>query len=900
MATVTIDNRPYDVDPERNLLDVCLSLGLDLPYFCWHPALGSVGACRQCAVTQYRDANDTRGRVVMACMTPAKDGTRIGIADVQSTDFRARVIEWLMTNHPHDCPVCEEGSECHLQDMTVMTGHVYRRYHFRKRTFRNQDLGPFLTHEMNRCITCYRCVRFYGDYAGGTDLRAFASKNHVYFGREADGILQNEFSGNLAEVCPTGVFDDKTFSTHYTRKWDLQSAPSVCVHCSIGCNVHANERYGELRRILNRYHADINRYFICDRGRYGYAFVNSVRRVRMPLLRDGAHLRAPATREVAITSTAQRLHNTGRIVGIGSPRASLETNFALRTLVGADHFYDGLSVQDRTLVGAIHRVLQHSPVPIATLQDAEMADAVLVLGEDVANTAPRMGLALRQAVRQRAFAHAHRLGIAEWQDMTIRDVGSDLRSPLFILTSDSTRLDDVATLTWHGAPDDLARLGFAIAHALDPRSPPVSDLDADEQRCVRDIARALHDAQRPLVVSGTGASSEDVIAAATNVALALHRVGQTVRACYVVPECNSLGIAALEGHPMSMLLEDPTPIDAIIVVENDLYRRATRAQVDRLLARARYVIVLDHLMNDTIARADAIFPAGTFAESDGTLVNYEGRAQRFFQVFVPVSDICESWRWLRDLAHATGRGGMDWDGLDAVTRACAEAKPALAGIVHAAPPASLRVAGMKIAREPARYSGRTAIHADLSVHEPPPPADPDSALAFSMEGDQADAPAALIPYFWAPRWNSIQSLNKFQEEIGGRLRDGGPTGVRLFPMGDNLAYATHIPARFRARADAWRLLPLYLVFGSDETSDASPAVASRIPRAHVALNPHDASALDAIEGTRVDIVTDAGHLTLPVRLHPALPAGVAGLPAGLTETRGIPLPAWARVARAPV
>jgi ferredoxin len=134
-----------------------------------------------------------------------------------------------MTNHPHDCPVCEEGGHCHLQDMTVMTGHDKRRYRFTKRTHQNQDLGPFISHEMNRCIACYRCVRYYKDYAGGEDLGVYGAHDNVYFGR-ADGrhCLESEFSGNLTEVCPTGVFTDKTHSERYNRKWDMQFAPSIC------------------------------------------------------------------------------------------------------------------------------------------------------------------------------------------------------------------------------------------------------------------------------------------------------------------------------------------------------------------------------------------------------------------------------------------------------------------------------------------------------------------------------------------------------------------------------------------------------------------------------------------------------------------------------------------------
>ena len=280
MAVVYIDHQPFEADKDDNLLAACLAVGKDIPYFCWHPALGSVGACRQCAVKLYKDENDPKGKLVMACMETVTDQKRISIEDPEAKEFRENVIEWLMTNHPHDCAVCDEGGSCHLQDMTVMSGHNYRRFKFKKRTYRNQYLGPFLHHEMNRCIQCYRCVRYYKDYAGGKDLDVFAAHNHVYFGRATDGILESEFSGNLAEVCPTGVFTDKTLKQHYTRKWDLTMAPSICHHCSIGCNITAGERYGSLRNITNRYNGEVNGYFLCDRGRFGYEFVNNENRIR--------------------------------------------------------------------------------------------------------------------------------------------------------------------------------------------------------------------------------------------------------------------------------------------------------------------------------------------------------------------------------------------------------------------------------------------------------------------------------------------------------------------------------------------------------------------------------------------------------------------------------------------
>ena len=399
MATIYVEDRSYTADPKQNLLHACLSLGFNLPYFCWHPAMGSVGACRQCAVMHFKDEKDTRGKLVMACMTPATEGTRISIKDPEAVAFRAGIIEGMMTNHPHDCPVCDEGGHCHLQDMTVMTGHDYRRYAFQKRTFRNQYLGPFVNHEMNRCIQCYRCVRFYREYAGGRDFDVFGLRDQVYFGRQADGALENEFSGNLVEVCPTGVFTDKTLKQHYTRKWDMQMAPSVCVHCGLGCNTTPGERYGMLRQIVTRYNREVNGYFLCDRGRYGYEFVNSDRRIRQPRLRRDNNP-ISITKAETIECLALLVAEGRKVIGIGSPRASLESNFLLRTLVGPERFYAGVSDDQFRLFSTMLEILRSGPARSPSLHEIELSDAVLILGEDVTNVAPRMALSLRQSVRQ--------------------------------------------------------------------------------------------------------------------------------------------------------------------------------------------------------------------------------------------------------------------------------------------------------------------------------------------------------------------------------------------------------------------------------------------------------------------------------------------------------------------
>ncbi|MCU1720098.1 MULTISPECIES: NADH-quinone oxidoreductase subunit NuoG [unclassified Pseudomonas] len=888
MATIHVDGKALEVNGADNLLQACLSLGLDIPYFCWHPALGSVGACRQCAVKQYNDENDTRGRIVMSCMTPASDGTWISIEDDESKAFRASVVEWLMTNHPHDCPVCEEGGHCHLQDMTVMTGHNERRYRFTKRTHQNQELGPFIAHEMNRCIACYRCVRYYKDYAGGTDLGVYGAHDNVYFGRVEDGTLESEFSGNLTEVCPTGVFTDKTHSERYNRKWDMQFAPSICHGCSSGCNISPGERYGELRRIENRFNGSVNQYFLCDRGRFGYGYVNRTDRPRQPLLADGSKLSVDA----ALDQAADLLR--GRtIVGIGSPRASLESNYGLRELVGAEYFYSGMEAAELERVRLVLQVLNDSPLPVPTLREIEDHDAVFVLGEDLTQTAARVALSVRQATKGKAEAMAESMKVQPWLDAAVKNIGQHALYPLFIASLAETKLDDVAEECVHAAPADLARLGFAVAHAIDPSAPAVEGLDADALELAKRIADALVAAKRPLIVSGGSLGSKALIEAAANIAKALKLRDKAGSLSLVVPEANSIGMAMFGGDSVDAALDAVISgkADAIVVLENDLYSRVPAAKVDAAFAAAKVIIVADHSKTPTTDRAHLVLPAASFAEGDGTLVSQEGRAQRFFQVFDPTyldSSILvhEGWRWMHALRATLLNQPVDWTQLDHVTSACASVTPQLAGIVNAAPSAAFRIKGMKLAREPLRYSGRTAMRANISVHEPRTPQDKDTAFAFSMEGYSGSAePRSQVPFAWSPGWNSPQAWNKFQDEVGGHLRAGDP-GTRLIEsQGDRLNWFASVPGAFAPARGTWQVVPFYHLFGSEESSSRAAPVQERIPQAYVALAKAEADRLGVNEGALLSLNVAGQTLRLPLRINEELGVGLVALPKGLA---GIP------------
>ncbi|MEI7949942.1 MAG: NADH-quinone oxidoreductase subunit NuoG [Gammaproteobacteria bacterium] len=867
MAKISVDGKVFEVDPNNNLLQEVLSHQQDLPYFCWHPSMGSVGSCRQCAMIEYANDDDQRGRQIMACMTPPRDGARYSIE--KAAKFRSQAIESIMTSHPHDCPVCEEGGECHLQDMTVMSGHTYRRYDGKKSTHNNQNLGPFIGHEMNRCITCYRCVRYYKDYAGGTDFSVQASHNHTYFGRFQDGPLESEFSGNLAEVCPTGVFTDKVFSKVYSRKWDLQTSPSVCAACAVGCNINPGERYGSLRRVVNRFNDEVNGYFLCDKGRFGTGYVNSEQRIRVNMSRS-AHDGQPSAITPAVAK-AQLLAMQGQAIGIGSPRASLEANYALRALVGKDNFYAGVSDAEFGLLNQVLDIYQNRPVHIASIKDIEQCDAIVILGEDVTNTAARIALALRQSVMNLGKEMAAKIKLPMWQDAAIRTLAMDKKSPLYILSPQATRLDDIAKTVHIASAADSARIGFAIAHVLDSSAPAVSDLSAAELALVNRIAADLKAAKHPLVISGTGSLEPALLNAAANIATALASGDKRANLALCVPEANSLGLMLLmDGSYNSLGKAMQSRAHQAIVLENDLYRRAPSAAVDSFLTSVQQLAVLDHLQHRTGEAANFVLAAGTFAETTGTFVNYEGRAQHFYATFKPAADIQSSAKWL-----CNSEFGQE-PRIHVLTGGAAAIVPNGYKLQKLTPGADWTFAGQRAPRQHHRYSGRTAMRAHLNVHEPKQEQDEDGLMNYSMEGVPPTKDATIFNSPWAPGWNSNQSVFKFQKTAGGELRQGGQ-GERLFDENTG-AKAWYPAAVSKTTINGFAMFPLYHLFGSEELTAHSDAIQAKATGAYVALNPADVAKLGLAVSDGVQVQHNGA---VPYLARASIAPGTVGISVGL-------------------
>ncbi|EDP8911995.1 NADH-quinone oxidoreductase subunit NuoG, partial [Salmonella enterica subsp. enterica] len=568
---------------------------------------------------------------------------------------------------------------------------------------------------------------------------------------------------------------------------------------------------------------------------------------------------------------------------------SIESNFALRELVGAENFYTGIARGEQERLQLALKVLREGGIYTPALREIESYDAVLVLGEDVTQTGARVALAVRQAVKGKAREMAAAQKVADWQIAAILNIGQRAKHPLFVTNVDGTRLDDIAAWTYRAPVEDQARLGFAIAHALDNTAPAVDGIDSDLQNKIDVIVQALAGAKKPLIISGTNAGSSEVIQAAANVAKALKGRGADVGITMIARSVNSMGLGMMGGGSLDDALGEleTGSADAVVVLENDLHRHASATRVNAALAKAPLVMVVDHQRTAIMENAHLVLSAASFAESDGTVINNEGRAQRFFQVYDPAyydnkTIMLESWRWLHSLHSTVENREVDWTQLDHVIDAVIAAMPQFAGIKDAAPDATFRIRGQKLAREPHRYSGRTAMRANISVHEPRQPQDKDTMFAFSMEGNnQPTAPRSEIPFAWAPGWNSPQAWNKFQDEVGGKLRHGDP-GVRLIEATEGgLDYFTTVPASFQAQDGQWRIAPYYHLFGSDELSQRSPVFQSRMPQPYIKLNPADAAKLGVNAGTRVSFSYDGNTVTLPVEISEGLAAGQVGLPMGM-------------------
>jgi NADH-quinone oxidoreductase subunit G len=619
MPKLIIDRLEIEVPKGTKVIEAAERLGIMIPRFCYHPALGSVGACRVCAVTFLE--GPVKG-VQMSCMIDAEDGMVVSTTDAEAMEFRKYVIEWLMLNHPHDCPVCDEGGHCLLQDETISGGHGIRRYMGKKRTYNDQHLGPFVQHEMNRCIHCFRCRRFYQEFAGYRDLGAMQIGNRTYFGRFQEGPLESPFSGNLIDVCPTGVYTDKP-ARFKGRRWDFQRAPSVCLHCSLGCNTVGSARYREVVRQEARFNEHVNGHFICDRGRFGFDYVNLPDRPRRARIGQKEVLL-----EQGIKSAAEALDRIIREAGpeaiacLGSVRNNLETQAVLKRFCQflgwtLPRFFVEPDTEHKVM-----RAASRADGRLAlSMRDMENADFILAVGADPVNEGPMLALAMRQAYRKGAS-----IVVMDPRPVSLPFVFDHLPvAPEALGLCLRVLAKGVAPRT------SVERLGPEALEYYE-KLPEEYPKDAYIQERLAAIGQEMQRAQRPALICGTDIVPATIPDLAADLVLLMKAMTEQAGLFYLLPGPNAFGAALLSSDRQSAPLVEAMErgeIRALILVENDpFWLFPDQQRLARALDKLDLLLVLDYLPSRSLKEAHIVLPTTThFEGTASSFLNQEGRIQ---------------------------------------------------------------------------------------------------------------------------------------------------------------------------------------------------------------------------------------------------------------------------------
>ena len=664
MPRLVIDDLEVEVPKGSKVIDAAERLGIIIPRFCYHEALGSVGACRMCAVKFIQ--GPFKG-VQMSCMVDAQDGMVVSTTDKEAVQFRKRIIELLMMNHPLDCPVCDEGGQCLLQDETVSGGHGVRRYRGRKRTYRDQYLGPYIQHEMNRCIHCYRCSRFYQEFAGYKDLGPMQIGDRLYFGRFSDGKLESPFSGNLVDICPTGVYTDKT-ARFKVRRWDLERVPSLCNHCSLGCNTVGNAHYRGVMRVEARYNHDVNGYFICDAGRFGFSYSNGGAdyKKRPWAARVGE---SAVSVQTAFAGARESLGNIAEkygpnaIAAVGSTRNSLESQCMLKRICRTRDWRGPVFFVDPAKLRKTRSAVEGLDSEIAvSMREIEKADFVIIAGADPLNEAGMAALALRQASRRQApiVTIDPRPVLLPCNFEHIPAAPGDIELYVGMLVGKAVEKDSAAF------GKDAKDFYRALA---------AQQGDREVSARIGPLAEQLGSSKRPVIICGTDVTLESTPAFAAGCARLLALTGRQAGVFYLLPGAGAFSSALLSGEDGQVFADLVSDIEkglvrALVVVESDPFHYyPDRTRLDRAMSKLELLIAIDYFPTETVKRASIFYPASTIFETGSTFINQEGRAQfakpvhhggvaiwggehppRVYRDFVPGGDHMPAWKALWKIA----------------------------------------------------------------------------------------------------------------------------------------------------------------------------------------------------------------------------------------------------------
>jgi NADH-quinone oxidoreductase subunit G len=636
---LTIDGREVQAVEGAMLVDAAKQGDIEIPYFCYEPKLGQpVGACRMCLV-------EVEGipKLQTSCSTPVKDGMVVHTQTERVRKAQNAVVEFLLVNHPLDCPVCDKGGECPLQDITFGWGLGRSRFIEPKRHFEKPlALSPLIAIDRERCILCYRCVRFSQEVAEDYQLIFTERGAHTFVGTHDGHPYVAPFSGNIIELCPVGALTSQPYRFR-ARPWDNESAAGVCTLCSSQCNVTFTVRDERVMRVLARDaegNPGVDDGWLCDKGRFAYQAIHVDERITRPLVRDGGELREVSW-ERALQTAAGLARHKGRVGTLVGGQASNEEGFLLQRLSReALETSDIDSRGDNALPAALARTLA-APELQASVPDIEFAHTVLVFGCDPRDDSPILDLRIRKGVRR----HGVRLAIA---------------------TARPTALEANAATSVRYAPGADAEFAAALERALDG--------DADVPEDIAALGTLLRDGGEDVVIifgERIGAAAAAALARiAIRIGVTGHRGagllalpaganGRGLREAGAVPDAGpgydahdtagrataKIGAAAAAGDITALHLFGTDPVRD----EPD------RALWERAMHSAALVVAHASVLTEGLAEhATVIFPAESHAEKEGTLVHPDGRLQRQRIAIAHAGEVRPGWWVLTEIAAACG------------------------------------------------------------------------------------------------------------------------------------------------------------------------------------------------------------------------------------------------------
>jgi len=654
--TFSIDGREVTA-PENTMLVDAAKLGdVEIPVFCYEPKLGQpVGACRMCLV-------EVEGipKLQTGCSTPVKDGMVVHTQTDRVQEAQQAVVEFLLINHPLDCPVCDKGGECPLQDITYGWGPGTSRFIEPKRHFKKPlELSPLIAIDRERCILCYRCVRFSQEVSEDYQLVLLERGAHSYVGTFDGHPYVAPFSGNIIELCPVGALTSRPYRFR-ARPWDIEGAGSVCTLCPGQCNVTFTVRDDRVLRVLNRQHDGVDDGWLCDKGRFAYQSIHVDERVTTPLIRDGGELR-PVSWERALAEASSALGRAkGSVLGVAGGGATNEEGFLLKRLLG--EALDSTAVQSRLDGGpsaALAAALAH-PTLQASVPDVEFAHAVLVLDTELVDDMAALDLRVRKGVRRN-------------------------RVKLAVASSRPSSLDANAHAVARFAPGAGEAFAAALNAALGGGG-VVEELAAAAGTTaaeVQAVADVLGTGDDTVILWGSrlasGPRADAAARALLNVGGRLGLRDHAHAGLIEVPAySNQRGLREVGFTTDEPLPEAPT---AVYLLETDpLLDAPDRRAWARRLENATTVIAhAAFLTEGVLEHANVIFPAESYAEKDGTVTHPDSRIQRLRPSIGLQGDTRYTWQVLADLAAQLGAetgvltAGMAWQQVSA-------AVPAYAGI----------------------------------------------------------------------------------------------------------------------------------------------------------------------------------------------------------------------------